>query len=142
MPLANSVAAPGGSQLHWRCKGFRNGHRSPYSFQAHKLRRGEWVPCTLRVTAWALERLDPASGAVRWRLEYRNMASPAARLLRASGRGDPGRVVALFGRVGRSPRLYACRDLETLVKQMQTAALNKLGITLAGAQHRRSSSLQ
>lgn len=59
------------------------------------------------------------------------MSSPAARLLLGEP-GDPGGSFALFGRVGRSPRVFAARDTETLLRQMQAAALNKMGITLAG----------
>lgn len=42
-----------------------------------KLRKGRWRAAALRVTAHAVERLDPASGLVKWRLEFRHMASPA-----------------------------------------------------------------
>ena len=58
------------------------------------------------------------------------MSSPAARLLLGEA-GDPGGTFALFGRVGRSPRVFAARDREGLLRQMQAAALNKMGITLA-----------
>ena len=60
------------------------------------------------------------------------MASPAARLLLSSD-GEPGGTFALFGRVGRSPRVYAARDRETVLRQIQAAALAKMGITLPGA---------
>jgi hypothetical protein len=60
------------------------------------------------------------------------MASPAARLL-ASGVTDPGAVFACFGRTGRSPRVFAARDREGLLRQAQAAALKKMGITMAGA---------
>ena len=72
-----------------------------------------------------------ATGGVTWRLEYRNMASPAARLL-ASGVNDPGAVFAFFGRTGRSPRVFAARDRDGLLRQTQAAALKKMGITMAG----------
>lgn len=62
----------------------------------------------------------------------RQLASPAARLL-APAADDPGPAFALFGRAGRSPRVYAARDRDALVKALQTAALKCLGITLAGA---------
>ena len=71
------------------------------------------------------------SGEVRWRLEFRQMSSPAARLLLGEV-GDPGGTFALFGRVGRSPRVFATQDTEAFLRQMQAAALNKMGITLAG----------
>ncbi|KAK9809260.1 hypothetical protein WJX72_012293 [[Myrmecia] bisecta] len=104
---------------------------TPDVFQAHKLRRGQWIPVRIRVTAFAVERLDSATGAVRWRLEYRHMASPAARLLLPSPAGnDPGGVFALFGKVGRSPRVYACRDRDILLRQLQTAGLKKMGLKL------------
>lgn len=59
------------------------------------------------------------------------MASPAARMLLTSG-AEPGGVFALFGRVGRSPRVYAAQDREAVVRQIQATALAKMGITLAG----------
>jgi DnaJ family protein C protein 13 len=59
------------------------------------------------------------------------MASPAARHL-ALRHGDPASVFALFGRVGRSPRVYASRDRDTLLRQMQASALRHMGLTLAG----------
>lgn len=64
-------------------------------------------------------------------MEYRHMASPAARMLNGTGQ-EPGGVFALFGRVGRSPRVYAARDRELVLRQMQAAALAKMGLTLAG----------
>ena len=60
------------------------------------------------------------------------MASPAARQL-AGGVHDPGAVFALFGRTGRSPRVFAARDRDGLLRQAQAAALNRVGITMAGA---------
>ena len=130
------------------------------------MRGSLWRPAKLRVTAFAVERLDAAgevctrttqiavlapvvltkvmlflmgsdkavrhADQVRWRLEYRHMASPAARLLLSSD-GEPGGAFALFGRVGRSPRVYAARDRETVLRQIQAAALAKMGITLPGA---------
>ncbi|KAK9807966.1 hypothetical protein WJX73_008492 [Symbiochloris irregularis] len=98
-------------------------------YPAHKLRRGQWVPVQLRVSASAVDRLD-ASGQVRWRLEYRNMAKPAVRLL-SSGQQDPPGVFALLGKVGRGPRVYASRDREALLRALQTAAHKRLGISVA-----------
>ena len=74
----------------------------------------------------------PLAGQVRWRLEYRSMAKPAARLL-ASGQADPVGVFALLGKVGRVPRVYASRDRETLLRAMQTCAFKRMGLSLAGA---------
>ncbi|KAK9822709.1 hypothetical protein WJX81_005943 [Elliptochloris bilobata] len=102
---------------------------SPSTFAAYKLRKGRWVECRLRITAFAMERLD-ASGDVRWRLDVRQAASPAARLL-APAPGDPALAFALFGRVGRSPRVYASSERDSLLKALQAAALKRLGITLA-----------
>ena len=61
------------------------------------------------------------------------MASPAARLLKPSDGGAPGSVVALFGRVGRSPRVYRGADTHMLLQLMQSTAMKKLGITFTGA---------
>lgn len=73
----------------------------------------------------------PVAGGVIWRVEYRNMASPAARLL-VTGVNDPGSVFAFFGKVGRSPRIFAARDRDSLLRELQTAALKKMGLTVAG----------
>ena len=49
-----------------------------------------------------------------------------------SGENDPGAVFALSGKVGRSPRVFAARDRDGLLRQMQAAALKRMGITIAG----------
>ena len=59
------------------------------------------------------------------------MASPGAICL-ISGVNDPGAVFALSGKVGRSPRVFAARDRDGILRQMQAAALKRMGITLAG----------
>ena len=74
------------------------------------------------------------TGQVRWQLEYRNMGKPAARML-ASGQADPTGVFALLGKVGRVPRVYACRDRDALIKAMRSSALKRMGLQLAGVQH-------
>ena len=61
------------------------------------------------------------------------MASPAVRMLQPSP-GVEAPVTALFGKAGRSPRVYAGRDLEALVQGMQVTAQKKLGVTLTGAE--------
>ena len=71
------------------------------------------------------------AGGVLWRLEYRHMGSPGAICL-VSGVNDPGAVFALSGKVGRSPRVFAARDRDGLLRQMQAAALKRMGITIAG----------
>lgn len=60
-----------------------------------------------------------------------------ARLLLPDAEGTSG-VFALFGKVGRSPRVYASRDRDPLLKQLQTAAYKKMGLTLAGGHPHRS----
>ena len=71
------------------------------------------------------------AGSVLWRLEYRHMGSPGAICL-ISGVNDPGAVFALSGKVGRSPRVFAARDRDGLLRQLQAAALKRMGITIAG----------
>ena len=68
---------------------------------------------------------------MKWRLEFRHAASPVARLLLPDPDGTGG-VFALFGKVGRTPRVYASRDRDAFLKQLQTVAYNKMGLTLAG----------
>ncbi len=61
------------------------------------------------------------------------MASPAARVLHPSSAANaPAPVAALFGKAGRSPRVYAGRDVEALLQLMQVTAQKKFGVTLAG----------
>ena len=62
------------------------------------------------------------------------MASPVARLLLPEAGGTSG-IFAVFGKVGHSPRVYASRDRDALLKQLQTAAYKKMGLTLAGVLH-------
>ena len=71
------------------------------------------------------------AGLVKWRLEFRHVASPVARLLLPEADGTSG-IFAVFGKVGHSPRVYASRDRDALLKQLQTAAYKKMGLTLAG----------
>lgn len=74
---------------------------------------------------------EAVAGLVKWRLEFRHVASPVARLLLPDAGGTSG-VFAVFGKVGHSPRVYASRDRDALLKQLQTAAYRKMGLTLAG----------
>ncbi len=60
------------------------------------------------------------------------MGSPAVRMLQPSP-GVEAPVAALFGKAGRSPRVYGGRDVDALVQGMQVTAQKKLGITLTGA---------
>jgi DnaJ family protein C protein 13 len=66
------------------------------------------------------------------------MASPAVRLLAPSDGAPAGCLpFATIGKAGRSPRVYAARDREALLRALQATALSKLGLTLAGELHRR-----
>jgi DnaJ family protein C protein 13 len=108
-------------------------------FQGYKLRKGEWIPIVLKITPTAVERLDKDTGVVKWRWGYAHAASPAIRLLSSSYSGHAAaspspagtQQFALLSKTGRSPRVYATRDRSTVLCAMQTAALNKLGVTLA-----------
>ena len=71
------------------------------------------------------------AGLVKWRLEYRHAARPVARLLQPRS-SDPVGVFALLGRAGRSPRVFAFRDREQLLRQMVAAGSKKMGLALAG----------
>lgn len=72
-----------------------------------------------------------AAGQVQWRLEYRHVASPVAKLLLPQA-GVSGSPFALFGKVGSSPRVYATQNRDALFKALQAAAYKKMGLTLAG----------
>jgi DnaJ family protein C protein 13 len=113
-------------------------------FQGFKLRKGEWIPIVLKITPTAVERVDKATGVVKWRWGYAHAASPAIRLLSSSSStllpsssqaaaAPPAgtQQFALLSKTGRSPRVYATRDRSTLLRAIQTAALNKVGVTLA-----------
>ena len=85
-----------------------------------------------RKPAWChTEGVLGVAGLVKWRLEYRHAASPAARLLQPRS-SDPVGVFALLGRVGRSPRVFAFRDREQLLRQMVAAGSKKMGLALTG----------
>ncbi len=91
--------------------------------------------CSCKViTGTSIQIHAVGTGQVKWRLEYRHVASPVARLLLSESDGTCG-VFALFGKVGHSPRVYASRDRDALLKQLQTAAYKKMGLTLAGIAH-------
>lgn len=117
-------------------------------FQGFKLRKGEWIPIVLKITPTAVERVDPATGVVKWRWGYAHAASPAVRLLSSSSSSSSSPTLpsststfspppqgtqqfALLSKTGRSPRVYATRERTTLLRAMQTAALKKVGVTLA-----------
>jgi DnaJ family protein C protein 13 len=102
----------------------------PREFRAAKLRRGAWVACVLRVGPAGLERAPAPGAAACWRLPWRAAAAPAARLL-APAPGDPPGAFALFGREGRSPRVYAAAERDALLKAAQETALRCMGVQLA-----------
>ncbi|KAL0040215.1 hypothetical protein WJX77_000548 [Trebouxia sp. C0004] len=116
--------------MHGQCPVATKILGSPNIFSALKFRRKAWVPVKLRITAFAIERLDSSTGLTKWRLEFRHVASPVARLLLPEAGGTSG-IFAVFGKVGHSPRVYASRDRDALLKQLQTAAYKKMGLTLA-----------
>lgn len=103
----------------------------PETYQAFKLLKGEWVPVALRVTTTALERLDPGTGTVKWRWGYATAASPAVRLLRSGDAPQGLPVFVVFSKTGRSPRVYAARNRDALLRAVQAVALGSLGVTLA-----------
>ena len=96
-----------------------------------------WTPLLIanndRIHLHWSNSLSVHAGQVKWSLEFCHVASPVARLLLPEADGTSG-VFALFGKVGRSPRVYASRDRDALLKQLQTAAYKKMGLTLAGGQ--------
>lgn len=72
------------------------------------------------------------TGAVRWQAQYQHMG-PAAAVLLVSGGEDPPRCFAVYDRTGRSPRIYAAKQRDALLRAMQAAALSSLGTSLKGA---------
>jgi hypothetical protein len=132
--------------------------RPSHEFPAAKWSRsnGGWVPAMLRVTAFGLEALDPQSKAVRWRCDYQRMSSPGIMLLSAyqpaaaaagavqTGSGAAAAaaakpavvapqdgVFAVMARTGRSsPRVFALRNRDTMLGQLQQAARQKLAMSI------------
>jgi hypothetical protein len=107
----------------------------------------------LRVTAFGLEALDPQSKAVRWRCDYQRMSSPGIMLLSpcqpaaaaaatGSGAAAPAAakaavvapqdgVFAVMARTGRSsPRVFAIRNRDAMLGQLQQAARQKLAMSI------------
>ncbi|WIA10346.1 hypothetical protein OEZ85_010538 [Tetradesmus obliquus] len=113
-----------------------------------------WVPVMLRVTAFGLEALDPQSKAVRWRCDYQRMSSPGVMLLSpyqpAAGAAAPtvaataaaaaakpavvapqDGVFAVMARTGRSsPRVFALRNRDAMLGQLQQAARQKMAMSI------------
>ena len=102
-----------------------------FTFSAFKLRRGEWKSVILRVTATAVERLDPDSDAIVWRWRYISAASPAIRFLAQSSLSRDILAFAMVSKYGRSPRVYASKDRDSIVRSIQSAAYQSMGLALA-----------
>ena len=75
------------------------------------------------------------TGAVRWQAQYQHMG-PAAAVLLVSEAGDPPGCFAVYDRTGRSPRVYAAKQRDALLRAMQAAAGSSLGISLKGVRPR------
>ena len=75
------------------------------------------------------------TGAVRWQAQYQHMGPPAAVLL-VSEAGDPPGCFAVYDRTGRSPRVYAAKQRDALLRAMQAAAASSLGTSLKGVRPR------
>ena len=58
---------------------------------------------------------------------------PAAAVLLVSEAGDPPGCFAVYDCTGRSPRVYAAKQRDALLRAMQAAAASSLGILLKGA---------
>mmetsp|Transcript_48085 Transcript_48085/g.121362 ORF Transcript_48085/g.121362 Transcript_48085/m.121362 type:complete len:1147 (+) Transcript_48085:107-3547(+) len=104
-------------------------------FSAVKLRRGRWVPCTLQISLCGVERICAVSSRLKWRLEFRQLVSPAVSLLSppvgGGAAGAPaGGVFALHGKHGRAPRVYACAQRDAFLKAMQARAAQSYGMSL------------
>lgn len=96
--------------------------------QAYKLKKGEWKPVILRLTAVGVDRLDARGGRVRWRWKYQHAAEPGIRLLSSKAGVSGHQPLAFFSKTGRSPRVYAVKNREAFVKSVQSAANKSLGI--------------
>ncbi len=84
-----------------------------------------------RTSSFTLASMHP--GAVKWRLEFQHMGSPAVRLLKPGGNDQPGGAFALCGRPGWRTRIYASPERDAIVRALQGTASKKLAIQLAGA---------
>ena len=96
------------------------------TYSAHVLLEGSWGPTVLRVQAYGLQELDPASGAVVWQVGFTQMREPALEVLRGSSQGMPGGL-AVFARDGSPCRLYAGEAAREVIQAAESAAEKYLG---------------
>ena len=101
----------------------------PRVFSAHALVDGAWGPTVLRVQAYGLQELEPASGAVLWEARYTQMREPALEVLRGSAQGMPGGM-AVFARDGSPCRLFAGDATREVVQAVESATEKHLGFNL------------
>ena len=82
--------------------------------------------------AWqAVSHQSMSAGLVRWQAQYQHMG-PSAAVLLLSGAEDPAGCFAVYDRTGRSPRIYAAKQRDALLRAMQAAALTSLGLPCKG----------
>lgn len=99
------------------------------SYPAFKFKKGRWLPCTLRVTNAAVERLD-ASNNVQWRLRFTDLRSPGIVTLDDEPPPRRGQALKLCGAGDRGQRVYALHERDGFVKLLVATAQQSLGLGL------------
>jgi hypothetical protein len=97
-------------------------------FAAFKLKKGKWVPCTLRVTNTAIERLDNML-SVLWRARYVDLKSPGIVLLDDTVRGAKAFKVCATG--DRGQRIFCASEREKLTRLVGATAATCLGLSVS-----------
>ena len=104
---------------------------SSVTYPGMKLKKGKWQKVYLRITATAVERMDPIKKAVSWRWRYISAASPAIRLLAGDDGSRGFQALAMISKFGRSPRVYALQECDSFIRNVQKIAQSSLGLELA-----------
>lgn len=98
-------------------------------YTATKFKKGAWVPCSLRITNTAIERLDKMLN-VAWRLRFTDMRSPAVVLLDDEPAPRTGTAFKLCGAGNRGQRSFSVTQRDGLVRLMVNVAQQSLGLTV------------
>jgi len=101
---------------------------APREWECLKYRasRGAWEPCVLRATAFSLERLEPRTRLVKWRVLYVHLASPSFQAL-AGEPGQPAGLFAVAAASGDRPRVFASPARPDILRAVAREAQERLG---------------
>lgn len=107
-------------------------------FQVLHLRRrtSQWVPYKLKVTAVGVELIETQSGVIRWCLDFRDMDSPAIRVLvdkygKRSTDHEGFLLCPLYGRKSKAFAAASGSTNSTIISYLTKAARSSVGLILS-----------